>query len=397
MSLLGDWFNLLALLALLRETSSNSGQVIGALFIFKLLPTFFIGPLAGVVADRYSRIRIMIWSDVVRVLITLSYLAVPFLPGGHLVAIYGLTALSTAASAFFEPARTATLPNILPTNALARANALGAITWSLIYAVGAGLGGLVNDWLGWRATILIDSLTFTISAVLVAGIRLKTRTHKRHRTDWRDATGLREVVAGIRYLKDRQTVLFNALLKTGWCLAGAIQLVLTLYGTHILNFGGRPDVGTAALFMARAFGTAVGPVVGRHITREDPNRMRRIIVFSYFFSAGAYLLFSVNQQPILGYVLVFLAHMGGSIIWVFSTVLLQWQVEDGFRGRVFATELGIATLTISLSTWLFGSLHDSGVPLRLLPVMLAGLLLIAGITFALWSRRLNARHQPPEH
>jgi ABC-type transport system involved in cytochrome c biogenesis permease subunit len=53
-----------------------------------------------------------------------------------------------------------------------------------------------------------------------------------------------------------------------------------------------------------------------------------------------------------------LAHTGGSILWVFSTVLLQRGVEDNFRGRVFAAELALLTLTMAVSNYATGELLD---------------------------------------
>ncbi len=55
-----------------------------------------------------------------------------------------------------------------------------------------------------------------------------------------------------------------------------------------------------------------------------------------------------------------LAHFGGSILWVFSTVLLQMEVPDAFRGRVFAAELALVTLTSSMSSYLTGHALDGG-------------------------------------
>ncbi len=393
-SLLGDWFNLLALLTLLRETTENSGQIVGALFIVKLLPTFFMGPIAGVIADRFSRVRVMVYSDLTRFFLTLCYLAIPLLEHGHLWAIYGLTILHASASAFFEPARTAMLPSILPSHAIVRANALGAMTWSAIYALGAGLGGLVNQWLGWQITLALDASTFAVSAFIVARIDLPAQIKRVVSRTWLELLGFKDMLAGFVYMRQRRQILFCALIKSGWCLAGAIQLVLTLYGTHIYHFGGRPDLGMASLFVCRALGTAAGPLVARRICGEDPRKMTLAIIISFFASAAAYIAFAQVSHVYLAFAFVFIAHMGGSTIWVFSTVLLQWNVDNEFRGRVFASEIGMATLLISLSTWVIGGLHDRGLALTSLPLILGCILFFSGLMFAYWYRSLNAQPRP---
>ena len=79
---------------------------------------------------------------------------------------------------------------------------------------------------------------------------------------------------------------------------------------------------------------------------------------------------------------VMLAHFGGSILWVFSTVLLQMEVPDRFRGRVFATELALVTLTSSMSSYWTGfELDRAGWSPRMLSLALGVMFCVPG---ALW-------------
>ena len=119
------------------------------MLILRLLPFFLAGPLGGVIADRFSRKWIMVLTDGVRVLFVLGMIAAPLIQA-PLALIYVLTALQVVASAFFEPARGAALPQLVPPRHLAAANALGAMAWSVMFALGAALGGVVADLFGWR-------------------------------------------------------------------------------------------------------------------------------------------------------------------------------------------------------------------------------------------------------
>jgi MFS family permease len=82
--------------------------------------------------------------------------------------------------------------------------------------------------------------------------------------------------------------------------------------------------------------------------------MRRAISIAFFVSCAFYLLLA--QSPVLAVALLCVlgAHSGGSIQWVFSTTLLQMSVPDRFLGRVFALEMALLTLTMSISTYLTG-------------------------------------------
>jgi hypothetical protein len=71
-----------------------------------------------------------------------------------------------------------------------------------------------------------------------------------------------------------------------------------------------------------------------------------------------YIAFGVSRSFVWALLFLAIAHAGGSILWVFSTVLLQREVEDKFRGRVFAAELALLTLTMAASNYLVGELMD---------------------------------------
>ena len=117
-----------------------------------------------------------------------------------------------------------------------------------------------------------------------------------------------------------------------------------------------------------------------------------------------YIAFAVSRSFALALLFLAIAHTGGSILWVFSTVLLQQSVEDQFRGRVFAAELALLTLTMAASNYLVGELMDRfGFSPRVVTVgvgtffLLPGLVLFA--TQKWWDRKektegLEASHRP---
>ena len=93
--------------------------------------------------------------------------------------------------------------------------------------------------------------------------------------------------------------------------------------------------------------------------------MRRAIAAAFVVSSLFYLLFA--QSPVFAIALLCIvgAHSGGSIQWVYSTTLLQMSVEDKFLGRVFALDMALVTLTMSLSTYATGwGLDHAGLSAR---------------------------------
>jgi len=388
-SLLGDWFSMIAIIALLREVVGSDATALSGVLILRLLPIFLAGPLAGVVADRFSRRAVMIWSDLLRLILVLGLLGAPWV-GRPVLFIGTLVFLQVTASAFFEPARSAALPQLVPDRYLPTANALGAIIWSLAFALGAALGGVVTDLLGWRAALGFDAATYALSAYWVSRIRLERRPRRGDGAlDWQSITGIRDFRLGLRFIIERRDVATVIFLKTGWGIAGAIALFLTLFGERDYAIAGRPDLGVSLLYFARAVGTAIGPLLARRlVTDEGPASMRLLLGGAMLWPMAWYLLFSWVTDPISATLCVVLAHFGGSVLWVYSTVLLQRMVPDEFLGRVMSTDLGLTTLAISASTWCYGMLADApGADLRALVRLMALSLLVPAAIWFVAARR----------
>src|SRR5947207_13638904 len=108
-SQLGDWFNAVAVYALLLDLT-GSATAVAWMMIMQFLPLALVGPMAGVVVDRLDRRRLMIAADIVRGCLILGLLIVRT-PQQVWIA-YVVMALTVSASAFFEPARTAIIPNL---------------------------------------------------------------------------------------------------------------------------------------------------------------------------------------------------------------------------------------------------------------------------------------------
>ena len=355
-SLLGDWLSMLAVIALLREVRGSDAAALSGFFILKLLPIFLAGPLAGVVADRFNRRTIMLVSDLLRAALVLGLLAAP-LVGRPVVFIYALVLLQVVASGFFEPARAASLPQLVAREHLSAANALGAMAWSAVFAAGAAAGGVITELAGWRTALVIDAGTYVMSALLITRISLPRRERRKDAPGWRTLTGWRDLQEGFGFVRGRPDVATVLFVKLGWGVAGAITLLLTLFGERTYAPGGRADLGVSILFTARAVGTGVGPWLARRIMPlENTASVRLLLTAGFLWPAVFYFAFSFADTIGWAALFVAVAHFGGSIVWVYSSVLLQKMVPDQYLGRVSSADLGLATLAISISVWAYGTL-----------------------------------------
>ena len=120
-SQLGDWFNAVAVYALLLDLT-GSATLVAAMMVVQLLPLALVGPLAGVVVDRMSRRTLMIGADLARAVLFAGLVFVR--SADQIWLAFVLVTLGVIATAFFEPARTAMLPDVVPREHLITANAL---------------------------------------------------------------------------------------------------------------------------------------------------------------------------------------------------------------------------------------------------------------------------------
>ena len=355
-SQMGDWFNTIALYTIILQLT-GSGRDVGLLLVARFVPSFLFGPISGVVADRFSRRTIMIVSDMLRAVVVLGFLLVR--RADQLWIVYVLTVFQLGLSTFFEPAKTAAIPSIVEDRELVAANAISSVTWSAMLTIGAAIGGIITDAYGTNVAFVLDAATYLVSAALIASIRVPKRAKRpRQKLSFGRILGITATIEGIRYVKDRPRVLAYLLVKPAWGLGGGILTLLAVFGERVFPVGKGAAGGIGVLFAARGIGTAVGPIVARRIAGEGERRMQISIGIAFLIGGVFYVAFGSATSLMFALIVLGIAHCGGSILWVFSTVMLQRSVADNFRGRVFAAELALLTLTMAASNYATGELLD---------------------------------------
>ncbi len=360
-SLLGDWFNLIASAQLITEFS-NSGIAISALFLARFLPLFLFTPFAGVLADRYNRRTIMIVSDLLRAATVLSFLLVRVTH--QIWLLYLLTVIQFTLSALFTPARSAILVNVVRERELIAANALDSFTWSTMLALGSLLGGLVAALFGADVAFILDALTFLLSAWVISRVVLpaKAKTAVSH-------TGWFDFVDGFRYLWYAPFVLAISLVKAaGALLWGGINVLeltfaKTIFPLNDLAWGvGRTIDGMTAtlglIYIISGIGTGLGPLLMRRWLGDRPVRIFFGITLGVVMTTVGIWYMGVAGTLFLFLLATFIRTIGTGTMWVFSSAMLQLLLPERYRGRVFAFELAALTLTQSVSILMAGVAQD---------------------------------------
>lgn len=378
-SLLGDWFNLIASATLLAQLT-GSGLAIGALFVVRMLAPFLISPIAGVLTDRYNRKHILIGCDILRVFVVAGFLLVR-IPGDAWL-LYTLTAIQLAIGGVFFTARRAITPDVVPHRAIGVANAVGSATWSVMLAFGAAIGGVVSGAWGIYPAFTIDSATFILSALLIAKVAYTAKPGIG--TDDRSVrAGFRQYVDGFRYLRSNRDILAIVVHKPvlSLFLSMILEIVQVRISKDIFPMGEGGGISLGLMYAVSGVGSGMGPVIARIYTGDRMHAMKVAIFFGYFIGlAGFWIISLLHSFPVVllgGFVRGF----GMGIIWVFTTTLLLMRVPGEVRGRTFSIEHAGFTLFGAIASAAAGLLIDvfPGIP-----EMLRWMSLPAVLPAALW-------------
>jgi MFS family permease len=366
---IGDWFYTLSIYTLLLQLTGHASSVALAL-VLQVLPQTFIGPTAGVVNDRLRRKHVMIAADLVRFGIVLAMLLVRSRSMVWLV--YPLLLAETIMAAFFEPARSAVIPNIAARGEVLIANTLSSATWSVNLLIGASVGGVVAAFFGRDAVFILNALSFLASAALIGGMHF-AEPHAESAAPLRprDLVDFSPVLEGIRYIRNHRTLLPTVFAKAGELMIGPSWVIFTVLGAHEFAVHWRnvdaargAMLGMSILLGGRGLGALVGPLVSARWAGRSDRRLQLGILYGYLIIAVGYGALGVSRTVWMAAACAMLAHAGGSTVWVFSTTLLQLHTDDRFRGRVFSTDLGFSMLTIAAGAYLCGRLLDAGIAAR---------------------------------
>lgn len=394
----GDWLNRIACLVLIGKLGGTAqiGALFGLELGIRLLPSALLGPLAGPVADRLPRRLLMVVSDLARTAIVLGFLLVR--DPEDLGLLYALIVAQMGVGIFFDSARSAALPDTVARADLQTAHAISAATWSVVLGVGSYLGGVLVGRIGLELVFVIDAATYVGSALFLFGVKLPPVPLHEQRFRWRDIVMLADLRRGLAHARDLGIAPILAA-KTFWGAAGGFLVLLPLaaherFGDALegtASAAGTAAVATGALYAARGAGTGLGPLLARAFSGSSDRSLKLQISLGFLVAACGYALFGTASGLSLACAWVALAHVGGSMLWVASTVYWQKHVEDAFRGRVFALEFLGMNLAFAAGGLLAGALYDRTGSLDLTVWTISILVLVLGLAWTVLARAVRSR------
>ena len=365
---LGNWFNFIAVLGLVRVVSNAAPEVTTIVLIVRLVPFTVFAPLAGAFVDRWSRRTVMIVTDFLRVVVALGPLLVRR-PQDLWIA-YVCTALLSLFGTFFEAAKNAAVPNITGERDLLAGNALMFSSRFLLMSLGAALGGWTSAHVGYAAAFVINAASFLASAYSVwlvpdAATRQQqpvddaaVQPKSRYTGYWTD---MRE---GWSYIVSHAPVATILGTNIIWAVGGgASNLIADRLGALVFaaENGISPDSAVAALYFAAGMGLFLGMMLARRAGAYFQMKQQTIgfIGWSLFAQGIIFGLSGVMPTLWASCLLLMLSRVLLGAEFAVQETLLMRLVPDKLRGRVSTTDRAGEMLIWTFSTGLAGwSLHS---------------------------------------
>jgi MFS family permease len=333
-----------------------------------------------VLLDRFDRKRLLIFSDVARVFIVLGFLLAD--SPGKIGLIYLFTVLQFAVSALFEPGRSAFLPSIVPKEDIVQANILGSMTWSAMLAVGGSLGGLVAGVFGTPTALIIDSLTFAVSAVFLSQIRPQEMVSTERPTRSPSVQPLSDFVDGLRYARRHPDIGMTLMVKAGG-VVGSLDTLMIIYATSLFVVGDKGAGSLGILWAAYGVGSILGPILFQPFNDGSVAVQRRLIVAAYMFVTAGWLIFAAAPSLTVAALAIVVKALGG-IYWTYSSSILQRLTEDRYLGRVFSLDLMGFQASLVTSIIITGLVTNQVGPAHVRAVVW-GTALVSLVPLSLWS------------
>ena len=326
-SLIGDWFSLVAVSASALTAETGAAAALAATLAAHMLPQSLFAPFAGWLVDRLDKRRVLVIGALLEGAVTLAMWAALVGHAPALVAV--LLAIRSAVSAAREPAAGAALPSIVPPADLVLANTLSAVTWSAMFAVGMGLGGLAAA-ISPGFALFADALTFLVAAALLARLpRLPSEAEPSGAGIGRVAHDLAKAARLSWSAPLRPSVHASAAASLA---AGAGWVALHLRA-QALPFAAGAAAAVGVLQALRGLSTALGPFL---TNRFGGSAMGRAALPA----AAAVSLGAVSLAGSSSFVGAALSSMvwgaGGGALWMIMTTEIQRRAPAAMRGRMLA-------------------------------------------------------------
>jgi MFS family permease len=326
LSAFGDTLHYIALVVLVFELTGR-GLAVAGLVAAEVVPVLLLGPVAGVIIDRFSRKGVLIGADLFRAVLVLTLLS----PQGAWHA-YLVAAGLAAGNAFFSPTVQAVIPALTSEGQRLAANSVSWSSGRLVQILASAFAGGLIALIGTDAAFAVNAATFVASALLIARLRLPAQAGQVGTGTKRGFGGyFGDARAGLSYaLRDRFISRLLGVQALASFATGATSAMLVVLAQR--HLGLEPE-GFAWLIGAIGFGALLGPLIPNTFARDY--RDAKWLFVPYIIRGIGDVLLAVFTPLPVALLILFAYGLNTSTGMVVFSSAVQGGVPDRVRGRVF--------------------------------------------------------------
>lgn len=324
LSMFGDSLETIALLYLVFEITGST-IAMGMVMFFNLLPNLILSPFSGVLADMYSRKKIMLLCEFMRGLVILYVPLALYCNNLTINEIYLISFFVSIFETFFSSANIATLPNILDEEGLEQGYSIMGSSMTLIKLIGYMFGGIIIQRLGYITVYIFDSATFFLSGFAISRLVLKQYISQENNIK----LFFTNFLAGLSYIKTKKIfhiIVFVAMVVN--FVITPISIIITYSVESIFKLG---KTYTSFGFVVILLGSLIGNILYPNISSKIPKK--KIIIFSIGCIGLGFILggLALNYYALISGFFIVSIFAGLSSIGL--SILFAENVDDKYKGR----------------------------------------------------------------
>jgi MFS family permease len=351
-AILGHWAYLVAVAVYAYDV--GGAAAVGLMVVVRTVPAALVAPFSAILADRFSRTTVMIWSSLLRaVLIAVAGICVYV--DAPAWTVYALVGVAMLVGTPFRPALAAITPTVARSPAeLTAANAVASTLESIGYFAGPALAGLLLAVASPGVVFFLTAGTFTVAALVISRVRAPGRPESKEASDRTSVVG--EALVGFRTVGgDSRLRILLGLFSAQTLVAGALTVLIVVLAFESLDLG---EAGVGYLNSAIGVGALVGSVAA--LSLAGMPRLGPAFICGILLWSVPLVIVGLIPEVALAVVLLAVVGAGNSLVDVATFTLIQRAVPDEVLARVFGVIqfLWIATfglggvLVVPLIDWL---------------------------------------------
>jgi len=370
-SYFGTWFSQVAIASMMIDYGASELSI-AYIFMMLMLPAIILAPISGWIIDRIPFKRLMGTLLLVEIAMTLLFMTVNSLDDIYALMVF-IFIRSTAASILFA-SEMALFPKILHGEMLKKTNEIHSIVWSVCFAAGMALGGLVTYYFGYDTTFLIDVTLYTIAFTLLLGLKLSLKVEKH------TESALAMMKSGFLYLKNHKKLMHLIVLHASLGFTAFDTLITLLADLHYKYILAIP-LAIGWINAVRAFAMTIGPFIfSKYINTKN---------IHYFFALQGFtiIIWSFMQHSyLLSLIGILLVGLLATSLWSYTYYMIQQEIEPKFLGRVIAYNDMVFMISNIIVTLFVGYAAKLGMELNYITMLMGGGF-IATAFYYLWFKR----------